>query len=536
MTEVFTAGEFTNLKGSIRLNQINSFDLQLINLSDAQLLTVGYNKPVEIIINGRQLLIGTVTRFEKRENIPIWDVHVEGNASILRDLSISNEQTYNGVTVLEVIEDIVPADWVIATDYTTTDKLTDYKLTPVRALSAISDLCQIGGLDWYVDKDNSGNNRLNLINNLQPSTVTNTYHVNEDCVNVDRKKNTDVLVTSVVCSGVQPELSRTFSVTSAVTPTAGWGWWGVNETRLTTNCTEGDTSINVYTTQGFPSTGVLQVATETIKYSGKTTSSFTGLENAYNNTRRPDCPPGYTDPATYGGLGVFHKAYSDVMIKDTDVPLAEYYPTVSPAIPTSGTIRVGMEDMTYSFLYQNTLKINARGANGSTPYSHGRYTPVQFLDWATTSPILENGTRQKTVTCTGAVIVDTLDKVAANIVRKYSNTNEYGSFTSLETDFWKEVPLGSELIITPVTGPALVTRLIGVDYDQFKPMVIYFGVAEDYVAADIGGIQAVKEVASEKAEYTSQATILQVQNSWDSSTKMVKVTAPDGTEKWVEVV
>jgi hypothetical protein len=58
---------------------------------------------------------------------------------------------------------------------------------------------------------------------------------------------------------------------------------GLQTTRLTAAITETDTTLNVETTEPFPKRGTVMIGNETICYSGKSTTQFTGL------TRGEDC-------------------------------------------------------------------------------------------------------------------------------------------------------------------------------------------------------------------------------------------------------
>ena len=203
---------------------------------------------------------------------------------------------------------------------------------------------------------------------------------------------------------------------------------------------------------------------------------------------------------------------------------------------TSGTIVIGKERIEYDTISDNIAYTLTRGVGGSDAYSHsygvygfdGTYTDSSP---ETNSPVHLYGIRRKAVNAVGATTQDALDKCAQRVLFQNDDNIEYGDFTLLSTDFWEDIRPGDYFKFTDSNDTDYEWKIVSVEYDQYRPIIIGFGRHDEYVLEDIANIEVVNQTAKEKNENTQTPTIAEL----SSDKKWARVIFDDGTEDWVEL-
>jgi hypothetical protein len=141
------------------------------------------------------------------------------------------------------------------------------------------------------------------------------------------------------------------------------------------------------------------------------------------------------------------------------------------------------------------------------------------------------GVRRERIAIMGATTRDAMDKRVQQQLFRNATDIEYGSFKLLSTDFWQDIKLGDEILVTDYDGNDNYWRIIGVDYNQYRPITVYFGQTDDYILEDIARIDLVSDTAAEKAELTQGATILEL----SSDGRYGRIKTDNNEYKWVEL-
>ena len=153
--------------------------------------------------------------------------------------------------------------------------------------------------------------------------------------------------------------------------------------------TNSDTTLTVDTTTGFPTSGTLLIGTEEMTYTGKTSTTFTGITRNTNSAGAAaalddatvklasfseDIFSGFTDQLrnTFAAAAVTSSA-----------PAAAGTLTVgsTDGFPDTGTIKVGNEHMTYTAKTATTFTIGVKAQDNTTTYT----APTAILDGAITA-------------------------------------------------------------------------------------------------------------------------------------------------------
>ncbi|MDC0976038.1 flagellar hook-basal body complex protein [Alphaproteobacteria bacterium] len=153
--------------------------------------------------------------------------------------------------------------------------------------------------------------------------------------------------------------------------------------------TASSTTLTVDTTEGFPTSGTLLIGTEEMTYTGKTSTTFTGITRNTNSAGAAaalddatvklssfseDIFSGFTDQLrnTFAAAAVTSSA-----------PAAAGTLTVgsTDGFPDTGTIKVGNEHMTYTAKTATTFTIGVKAQDNTTTYT----APTAILDGAITA-------------------------------------------------------------------------------------------------------------------------------------------------------
>lgn len=168
---------------------------------------------------------------------------------------------------------------------------------------------------------------------------------------------------------------------------------------ITTDMTIGATTAAVASITKFPSTGSLLIGTEEIDYTGKTTTSFTGLTRAANAS---------VAAAHLSGVNVdlMTRVSVAVLAGDTTITV-----TSTSGFPTSGSLLIESEYVTYTGVTATTFTGVTRGVGGTVDAGHAmniRVVSQAVLTGAATiadtSLTLSSTTSLPT---SGTIIVDT---------------------------------------------------------------------------------------------------------------------------------
>jgi hypothetical protein len=240
---------------------------------------------------------------------------------------------------------------------------------------------------------------------------------------------------------------------------------------------------------GYTSTGTIQVGSELITYTNTTATSFTGLTRGYAST---------ASAAHYVGDPVV--LTSSLQFDDVST------------FPASGSIWLGAEKIDYAIRTDTALYYLTRGASSSDVYNH--YTETYGFDAQYTeltpeagSMVGDYGVRRKRIAIMGATTRDAMDKRVQQELLRNATDIEYGSFKLISTDFWKDIALGDEVLVTDYDGNDNYWRIIGVDYNQYRPITIYFGLTDEYILEDLARVDGVDDTAIEKSENVKIAVL-----------------------------
>jgi hypothetical protein len=581
---VLEQGQFINLVIKKRLNQVHTFEIEVVNPDATLKAQLLYNAPIRVRVNDRLLFTGVIKRVDKQDCINVYKIVGEGGSSLLKDLVTSTTTNYEHTRSFYIIEDLLPAtNWEMiagdgGTDY---GSYIDYTTTPGPVLNHISNICKMQNHDWDVTQirgnftsvDISGDtitldiaptpdgyydNRYGafttglakdtgftitdqtgaVLTTTGFSTLASTgdkvvlwgkyllqtgthlgsyatvahYTINETAFDLERQRNLDKVVTSYIGVGQMPEVSR--FITYATACTLNTASLVSTETYLTVNATTGSATLYASNTAGYTSTGTIQIGSELIQYTNKGATTFTGLTRAYNSTAS----------ATHyvGDYVLLTSALEFDDLSDFSQP---------------GSIWLGAERIDYKTKDNTHIYTLTRGASDTPKYNHYAGTYAFDATYTDDSPqagsmVGNYGVRRERIAIMGATTRDAMDKRVQQQLFRNATDIEYGSFKLLSTDFWQDIKLGDEILVTDYDGNDNYWRIIGVDYNQYRPITVYFGQTDDYILEDIARIDAVSDSAVEKAQLTQGATISQL----SSDKKYGLVIYDDGSpSEWVEL-
>jgi hypothetical protein len=349
-----------------------------------------------------------------------------------------------------------------------------------------------------------------------PSTTSATvahYVINKNCCKLNRKKNVDKVVTSVVGVGQNPEVARMVSWATACT--LNFATLDSYESCLTQTINTTDTWLSLYNTTDYASNGIIMIGDEKILYTNKSATGFGPCTRAYDSTT-----------ATYHYVG------DDVlMVNDL------LFTSIPTTFPDTGSFWLGTELIDYTSKDTYRFYNLTRGASGTNKYRHSDGAIAFDFSYSDANPEVGcsvglYGIQQKTISVVGATIRDTIDHRVQNELLSNDDLIEYGDFTLLSADYWYNVNLGDRFKFTDKSGTDNYWTIIGSDHEQYRPLVIYFGRSEDNITEDFAKIDIIDTTAREKTEPSRKATIQEM----SSDKKHARVTFSDGTSKWVDLV
>ncbi|MDA9649454.1 flagellar hook-basal body complex protein [Alphaproteobacteria bacterium] len=148
-------------------------------------------------------------------------------------------------------------------------------------------------------------------------------------------------------------------------------------------------TLTVDTTEGFPTSGTLLIGTEEMTYTGKTSTTFTGLTrntNAAGAAAALDDATvklaSFSEDIFSGFTDQLRNTYAAVAVTSS-VPAAGGTLSVgsTDGFPDTGTIKVGNEHMTYTAKTATTFTIGVKAQDNTTTYT----APTAILDGAITA-------------------------------------------------------------------------------------------------------------------------------------------------------
>lgn len=581
---ILTEGQFNNLKIRKRLGQIHTCVFDVVNPSAEIVAQLIYNAPIRIRINGRLLFTGILKKIDKDDNIPIYHLFCEGGACILRDINVANTTSYSHYGSYYIIDDLLqPAtNWE---NYTTNWGYIDYTVTPGNALNHIENICKMEGFNWdvyqissyrtissytattlemVVDGDTIENDyytgRYGAYNNGsaantgftitaqtaniltvstipttvatgdqvilwgkyvfwadKPSTTSATvehYVINKNACKLNRKQNIDKIITSVVGVGQNPESARMVSWATACT--FNFATLDVSESCLTVTASDGATWFSIHNTTDYASSGTIQIGNEKITYTNKSATGIGPCTRGYDST-----------------TASYHYVGDDVLMVDS----LKFVGNIPDEFPESGSFWLGSELIDYTSKDSTQFYNLTRGASNTPKYRHGENIYAFDFRYTDTnpealSPVGLYGLQKRTISVVGATVRTTIDRHVQNYLLSNKDLVEYGDFTLLSSDFWKDIDLNDRILFTDKSGTDHTWTIIGTDHEQYKPVIVYFGMPDDYILEDIAMVEVVDNSAREKNERAQKAIITEI----SGDKKRAKVNYFDGTSGWVDLV
>jgi len=128
------------------------------------------------------------------------------------------------------------------------------------------------------------------------------------------------------------------------------------------DATTATTTLPIVDASALPNSGVIRCGSELIYYTGKSGNTLTGVVRGFNPVNQ-----------TQGtAVGIYTTLASGITSVATTIPLAD-----ASVYPTSGTITIGSETITYTGKSGNDLTGATRGAGGTTAAAHSSGAEVR---------------------------------------------------------------------------------------------------------------------------------------------------------------
>ena len=153
--------------------------------------------------------------------------------------------------------------------------------------------------------------------------------------------------------------------------------------------TNSSPTLTVDTTEGFPTSGTLLIGTEEMTYTGKTSTTFTGLTRNTNSAGAAAALDdatvklaSFSDDIFSGFTDQLRNTFAAAAVTGS-APAAGGTLTVGSTngFPDTGTIKVGNEHMTYTAKTATTFTIGVKAQDNTTTYT----APTAILDGAITA-------------------------------------------------------------------------------------------------------------------------------------------------------
>ena len=205
--------------------------------------------------------------------------------------------------------------------------------------------------------------------------------------------------------------------------------------------TNSATSITVDTTTGFPTSGTLLIGTEEMTYTGKTSTTFTGLTRNTNSagaaTALDDATvklASFSENIFSGFTDQLRNTYAAAAVTSS-APAASGTLTVgsTAGFPDTGTLKVGNEHMTYTAKTATTFTIGVKAQDNTTTYT----APTAVLDGAittTSTTIVVDGFQNGPFPESGTLLIGT-EHVTYTGYTSSSTTRPYPNDASIEVTF-----------------------------------------------------------------------------------------------------
>jgi len=260
--------------------------------------------------------------------------------------------------------------------------------------------------DWWLswnESENYDTDYWNLKQNRGKDESVFTFETDGTAANTfltTKIQDQDNIINNVIClgsgNGETQLISEQYAASTYETALNGGDTW------LNGDITSTDTTITVNSTTGFPSSGTIQIGKEQITYTGKTSTTFTGCTRGANSTT------------------------ASIHLDDADViNLSTLIVDDNSSFPSSGTLKVGQELITYSAKPSSTeFTVTSRGASGTTAYAHSDNIRVTDNQYTVNSPqanssIDDEGAVSAKFDFRSVISQNMLDLIAQQILSNY---------------------------------------------------------------------------------------------------------------------
>jgi len=328
-------------------------------------------------------------------------------------------------------------------------------------LSSLSRLAEAMDYEWSVTQSEDFVDDIFNLSDLLPSqtratNIQETFRVSgsdANCSETANEKDITNLVNKVDALGYGDGVNQISTSTYNASPI--WSTLASHDTSLRTKLTKTATTIQVYSTSTFPSSGKIKIEDELITYTGKTSNTITGCSRGVSST---------TAKEHEVGKGVLQSTELKIINpKDTDFGTG------------AGTIRIMEEQVTYTSYNQSTNIFSGivRGANSTTAKEHkvGCYIEknVALTSAETDSSIDLYGLNDYTLIERTILDVPTLELLASRTLIKKMTPVQRINITPDEPDTTaKETKVGDLIkIIDTESGLDEDFRVVGIEYKAF---------------------------------------------------------------------
>lgn len=550
---IFTNQEILNVEIERELMQIctASFDILAFCVPDAVQIDQGVI--VRIYYNGYERFAGTVTKVKKDENTHIWTCTCEDGAALLRDASVEAVVQYKDCPRGNIILWMLPisaGDSGSANNPPISRKwlgtivpgdITSYKTEIGEVLSGITKLVTNGGLEWQVRFDNS---KKHFVFDMLPQVGVSdpaqmgTWKINKNLYNTQRQADKTKVINVAVAPGSTSSTNDTVTVCALNSTATTLSM--CSEPYLTANIDATQTEIPVSWTDQFSEegTGIFQIGTERIAFTGKTETSFTG------------CTRGY-QAESGGDVASAHNALDGVLlIKSFPVESTAGFGSSDPDL-TSGTFWIGRERIHYmsktagAFIGLTRGYVEDTGATTQKPtpaYPHHMGMlirdggdPTGSGCWSNLNPqpgssVALHGVQTGTIDTQGLDDENALDLAAQRAVLSQGSLVTSGTAKLLDTSFRHALDVGDHMYLQEAEGDvANAYRLIKLHFVQADASIeITFGQPEiNFFSSTARWDQAVYR-AQARVPLSSMGQVTAV----GANGETIAVQLPDGTTVW----
>lgn len=435
---------FFKRDAKISLNSVNSGNLQYVAATpgDYDLYEVGQSIQIQDHL-GNPVLDGYVKEKSRSKGVFV-NLYVEDAGQFLRDTNVEDNAPEDGEPVFDsirnIIQDyIIPASWTLDTSALTDDTFLDrpvgYAVRNGTALKHINSLMDMLSLRWVADWSHSLSIfKLHLYPLVPPTYVDSSDHDLTEYGSTAAFSGGDStrhFITQIQVVGGEAEVSQ--KITYLQADTTEFGYLETSDTYCQSVDLAAATTI-VDVMHGSLLTGWATTDSTLVKFNHDDSVYQYGYYDGVSIREivaYPDYPWKYVDPATVRttGLSITH-GINDEMYQVGQFIVDRELPFIVASVNTTNMLWVGSEVVKFESATFDSGKTRfyniTRGVNGVRyvhrpgtrvrPYYPASIGAIVYPD----APLFRNGAMSTSISVSGFVELDGLDKMADGILKAAS--------------------------------------------------------------------------------------------------------------------